>query len=148
MDKLASFLDERNIEYEIIHHTKQIHTAQEGAEYLGIEIGQTAPTLIVKTEKGFLGLILSGNYRRVDFEILKGKLAVEQVKLASPNEVEQVTGSKIGSISLINMDLPTVLDSQLHRYNYVYGGTGTPQTTLKIRPGDIEKLNQIVGYIR
>ncbi|WP_228101048.1 hypothetical protein [Paenibacillus donghaensis] len=42
MDKLVSILDEYNADYEIIKHTKQINTAQEGAEYFGIEIGQTA----------------------------------------------------------------------------------------------------------
>jgi Ala-tRNA(Pro) deacylase len=36
----------------------------------------------------------------------------------------------------------------LYRYTYVYGGTGIPQTTLKIQPKDIEKLNKVIGYIR
>ncbi|WP_410511513.1 YbaK/EbsC family protein [Paenibacillus sp. BR2-3] len=148
MDKLVSLLDEQDIDYEIIKHLKQINTAKEGAEYFGIEIGQTAPTLILKTEKGFLGLILSGDHGRVNFSTIREILSVEQVKLASPKEVEQVTGSKIGSVSLINKEIPTILDSQLNRFKYVYGGTGVPQTTLKIRPCDIEKLNEIVGYIR
>lgn len=147
MDKLISILEENNVEYEIIKHTKQLNTSQEGAEYFGIEVGQTAPTLILKTEKGFMSLIISGDYGRVDFDKLREKLSFEQMKLASPKEVEQVTGSKIGSVSLINIGLPTIIDTQLNRFKYVYGGTGIPQTTLKIRPHDIEKLNQIVGYI-
>ncbi|WP_025718373.1 aminoacyl-tRNA deacylase [Paenibacillus sp. 1-18] len=148
MDKLVSILSEHNVDYEIIQHTAQINTAQEGAEYFGIEIGQTAPTLILKTEKGFFGLIISGDYGRVDFEILREKLLVDQIKLASPKEVEQVTGSKIGSVSLINFELPIIIDSQLNRFEYVYGGTGKPQTSLKIKPYDLEKINKIVGYIR
>jgi prolyl-tRNA editing enzyme YbaK/EbsC (Cys-tRNA(Pro) deacylase) len=148
MDKLVSILDEYNADYEIIKHTKQINTAQEGAEYFGIEIGQTAPTLILKTEKGFFSLIISGDYGRVNFDTLKEKLSAEQMKLASPKEVEKVTGSKVGSVSLINFELPTILDHQLTRFEYVYGGTGIPQTTLKIRPSDLEKINEIVGYIR
>ena len=148
MDTLVAVLDEQNIEYEIIKHSKQLNTAKEGAEYFGIEIGQTAPTLILKTEKGYCCLIISGDYRRVDFDSLRNILSVEQVKLASPKEVEQVTGSMIGSVSLINMDIPTIIDNQVNRFQYVYGGTGVPQTTLKIRPSDLEKMNEIVGYIR
>lgn len=148
MDKLLSLLDEHHVDYEIIRHTKQLNTAQEGAEYFGIEIGQTAPTLILKTENGYISLIISGDYGRVNFDELREKLSVKQIKLAPPKEVEQVTGSKIGSVSLINNELPTILDSQLNRFEYVYGGTGIPQTTLKIRPCDLEKLNKIVGYIR
>jgi prolyl-tRNA editing enzyme YbaK/EbsC (Cys-tRNA(Pro) deacylase) len=145
---IVSILDDFHAEYEIINHTKHLNSAQEGAEYFGIEIGQTAPTLILKTEKGFFSLILSGDHGRVDFDTLREKLSVEQVKLALPKEVERVTGSKVGSVSLINTELPTIFDHQLNRFQYVYGGTGLPQTTLKIRPSDVERINDIVGYIR
>ena len=148
MDRLITILNKYNIEYEIIKHNKQINIAQEGADYFGINIGQTAPTLILKTEKGYYALIISGNYGRVNFEILKEILKVQQVKLAKPNEVEHVTGYKIGSIPLINHRLLTIMDSQLNGFTYVYGGTGISHSTLKIRPNDIAKLNDVVGYIR
>ncbi|WP_223068342.1 aminoacyl-tRNA deacylase [Paenibacillus caui] len=148
MDTLVAILEKLHIEYEIIKHARQLHTAQEGADYFGIEIGQTAKTLILKTEQGFYVLIVSGDYARVDFDTIKSILSVEQVKLASPKEVEQVTSSKIGSVSLIQTELPTIFDRQLHRFTYVYGGTGVPETTLKIRPSDIEKINEIAAFIR
>ncbi|WP_269845612.1 aminoacyl-tRNA deacylase [Paenibacillus selenitireducens] len=111
-------------------------------------MGQTAPTLILKTEKGYYSLIISGDYGRVGLESLKKLLEVQEIKLAKPQEVEQVTGSKIGSVSLINLGLPTIIDRELYRFPYVYGGTGVPQTTLKISPKDIENLNEVIGYIR
>lgn len=148
MDRLLTVLNKKDIEYEIINHSIQINTAEEGADYFGIDIGQTAPTLILKTEKGYYALIISGDYGRVNFEMLKEILKVQQVKLAKPNEVEQVTGCKIGSISLINHELPTIMDRQLNRFTYVYGGTGVPHSTLKIRPDDIAKLNNVICYIR
>lgn len=148
MDKLVSILEKNQIDYEIIKHSKQLHTAQEGADYFGIHIGQTAPTLILKTDKGYYSLIISGDYGRVDLDSMKELLQVEQIKLAKPKEVEQVTGCKIGSVSLINQGLPAIIDRELYRFSYVYGGTGVPQTTLKIQPKDIEKLNEVIGYIR
>jgi len=148
MEQLISVLNNQQIEYEILNHEKKIKSAQEGAEYFGIEIGQTAPTLILKTDKGYYSLILSGDYGRVDFEVLKNLLQIDEIKLAKPQEVEQVTGCKIGDVSLINPDLPTIMDRGLHRYPYIYGGAGVPQTTLKIRPQDVEQLNHVVGFIR
>ncbi|GGH27023.1 aminoacyl-tRNA deacylase [Paenibacillus segetis] len=147
MDKLVAILEQQEIEYEIIEHNKQLNSAQEGADYFGISIGQTAPTLILKSEKGFYALIVSGDHGKVDFATLRELLSVEQVKLASPQEVEEVTCSKIGNVSLINQGLLTILDRKLIRYEFVYGGTGHPLTTLKIRPSDLEKLNQIVDWI-
>ena len=144
MEDLISILEKNNIDFEIINHDKEINSAQEGADYFGIDIGQTAPTLILKTDKGFYSLIISGDYGRVDLHSLKELIQVQEIKLAKPKEVEQTTGSKIGSVSLINQDIPTIIDRELYRFTYVYGGTGIPQTTLKIQPKDIEKLNKLL----
>ncbi|MEK5059355.1 aminoacyl-tRNA deacylase [Paenibacillus shunpengii] len=148
MDKLISLLKNQHVDYEVVEHNIPINTAQQGANYFGIDIGQTAPTLIFKTDKGYYALIISGDYGRIDLIALQEKFQLQEIKFAKPNEVEQVTGSKIGSVSLINPDIPTFMDRELFRFNYVYGGTGVPQTTLKINPKDIEKLNHIAGYIR
>lgn len=148
MEELISILEDNQIDYEIIKHTKQITTAQEGAEYFGIHIGQTAPTLILKTDAGFISLIISGDFGRVDFDVLKDLLKAQEIKLAKPKEVEEVTGSRVGSVSLINPKLPTILDRELNRFSFVYGGTGETESTLKISPKDLEKLNKVIGYIR
>ncbi|MNN46975.1 YbaK / prolyl-tRNA synthetases associated domain protein [compost metagenome] len=73
---------------------------------------------------------------------------MENLKLLhEPNEVEQITGCKIGSVSLINSAIPTIMDKQLYRFAHIYGGTGTPQSTLKISPEDVEKLNNVVAFL-
>ncbi|WP_433944938.1 aminoacyl-tRNA deacylase [Paenibacillus sp. SN-8-1] len=149
MDKLISLLEsEHVVDYEVFEHTKPLQSAREGAEYFGIHIGQAAPTLILKTDKGYFSLIISGDYGHVDFSLLKDLIQVEEIKLARPQEVEKITGSKVGSVSLINPGIPTILDRELFRFPYVFGGTGVSNTTLKISPKDIEKLNRVIGYIR
>lgn len=147
MDQLIAILIRKQVNYEIIEHSEQINTAQEGAAFFGIHIGQTASTLILKTDKGYYSLIISGDHGRVDLESMRELLQVQEIKLAKPKEVEQVTGCKIGSVSLINPNLPTIIDKELYKFSYIYGGTGIPQTTLKISPKDIERLNEVIGYI-
>lgn len=148
MKILTDYLNENKVEYEIIEHSVTIKSAEEGADFFGIEVGQTAPTLILKTDLGYYSLIISGDYGRVDMASLKKLLQVQTVRLAKPKEVEETTGSQIGNISLINPQIPTIIDRELHRFSYIYGGTGKIQSTLKIRPKDVEKLNHVVGYIR
>ncbi|RUS47939.1 aminoacyl-tRNA deacylase [Cohnella sp. AR92] len=148
MSPLEKILNEHKIAFEIINHEKALKTAKEGAEYLGIEIGQTAPTLVLKSEKSYYAIIISGDYGRIDLEEIKAILQCEDLKLASPQEVEHMTGFKIGSVPLIGHELPTIIDRQLNRYAFIYGGTGSSNSTLKIGPGDVEKLNQIVAFVR
>lgn len=139
-------LQEKQAQYEIIRHEKQIRTAQEGAEYFGIEIGQTAPTLVLRSEKQYYAMIVSGDRGRVDFERVAGMIGCRQLNLASPKEVRQITGYTVGSVSLV-LSLPCILDKGLFRYPFVYGGTGEPASTLKISPQDLEKLNHVVAFL-
>lgn len=148
MSELELLLNENKADYEIITHDQSIQSAQEGAAYFGIEQGQTAPTLVLKSEAQYFAIIVSGDYGRLDLEELKTLLKCDELKLAKPKEVEQVTGFTIGTVPLIRHGLPTILDRQLYRYTCIYGGTGHANSTLKISPGDVERLNNIVAFVR
>ncbi len=147
MDRLRTILEQSGVQFEIIHHEKTIRTAQEGADYLGIEIGQTAPILILKSEKGHFSLIKSGDRGLVDLHETSAVLGYGLLQLATPKEVLQITGYSIGTIPLVGLPFPCILDRGLFRYPFVYGGTGQAQSTLKITPDALEKLNQVVGFI-
>lgn len=100
MNDLQEILERSEYKYELIHHEKPILTRQDGSEYFGIEVGQTAPSLILKTDKGFFVLIVSGNRSRLDFESIADMLGCRKVKLASPKEVQKVTGFEVGSVRM------------------------------------------------
>ncbi|MFL0557975.1 YbaK/EbsC family protein [Paenibacillus barengoltzii] len=61
-----------------------------------------ATNLILKTDRGYFSLIVSGDYGRVDLETIKEIIKAQEVRFAKPKEVEEATGSRIGSVSLIN----------------------------------------------
>ncbi|NGQ93751.1 hypothetical protein G3578_01025 [Brevibacillus sp. SYP-B805] len=145
MEQLRSILENSNFSYELIQHEKPILSAQDGADYFGIELGQTAPTLIIKTEKGFFSLIVSGKRGKVNFDDIAKLLGCSEIKLASGKEVKQVTGFEVGSVPLVGVALPCILDRELYRYPYIYGGTGKRTCTLKIEPLALEALNQVEG---
>ena len=146
MDQLEEILTARNVEFEIIHHEQEIRTAEEGADLLGIEIGQTAPALVVKSEDRYFALIISGDHGRIDLERVAEVLGCTRLQLAKPKEVQQITGYTVGSVSLI-LPLPCIVDRGLFRYPYIYGGTGVPASTLKLDPHDLEKVNHVIAFL-
>jgi Cys-tRNA(Pro)/Cys-tRNA(Cys) deacylase len=147
LENLITFLQENEVQFEIMYHENPIRTAQEGAAYFGIEIGQTAPTLILKSEKGYFAMIISGGRRRVNLEEVSEILGCNQLKLAKPKEVKQITGYTVGSVPLVGLSMPCILDRNIFRYPFIYGGTGEPTSTLKITPNALEKLNQVVALL-
>ena len=147
MDNLQAFLQEKKVPFELIKHDTPILTAEDGARYFGINVGQTAPILIIKTDKGFFALIISGDRGKVDFSEVAGVLGCNKVKLAGAKEVQKVTGYEVGSVSMVGHNLPCIFDTRLFRYPHVYGGTGKATCTLKINPYDLEKINKVVATL-
>lgn len=145
IDEIKELLNKFDIDYEIIHNDKPIYSVNDAKGYY--EICQTAPVLIIKTEKGYFALLMTGDRGRVDFEVVKRVLQCEKAKLASKKEVLETTGYEVGNVSLVGHHLPCVLDMRLLLQRYVYGGVGDANFTLKIDPRDLEKVNEIVAKI-
>ncbi|MCP3772209.1 YbaK/EbsC family protein [Paenibacillus sp. MZ04-78.2] len=147
MNQIAAFLQERQASFELLTHERPIRSAKEGAEYFGIEPGQTAPALILKSGEQYWLMIVSGDRGRVDLEDVPHRLGCPGLKMASPQEAENVTGFKVGAIPLVGLSLPCIMDRRLYRYTHIYGGTGELTSTLKICPADVEKWNQEVAWL-
>lgn len=147
MDIVMKSLQQCKCEYEFIAHEKPILSAQEGAVYFQIEIGQTAPTFIIKADDQFFALILSGRRTRIDFKQIAKLIGCEQAQLAEKSEVKGKTGFAVGSVPLVGHALPCLLDKNLFSYAFVYGGSGLATRTLKISPQALLQVNQVIGFI-
>ena len=147
MEKLKSILAKSAYYYELIYQQVSRRSAQEGADYFTIDIGQTAPTLIIKTDIGFFVLIISGRRGRVDFEEIAKILHCQKAKLANPKEVQKM-GYEIGNVPLVGIPLPHILDESLFEYPAIYGGSGVEGYTLKINPYALENLNEVISRIK
>lgn len=146
MEYLKSILNKSTYAYELIYHKVPLRSAQQGADYFNIDIGQTAPTLIIKTDIGFFALIVSGSRGQVDFTEIAQILNCQKAKLANPKEVENM-GYKIGNVPLVGIPLPHILDKSLFNYSFVYGGSGVKDYTLKISPYALGELNQVIAKL-
>ncbi|MDF2636329.1 MAG: prolyl-tRNA synthetase [Pelosinus sp.] len=147
MDTIKNILENSALNYEFIFHEKQIYSAAKGAEFFGIDAGQTAPTLIVKTDKGYFSITFSGSRNSIDFKELAKTLNVSQVKLANRNKVHEIIGFNPGDTPMVGLTLPAIFDKKLLQYSHVYGGSGEPNRTLKIAPADLIELNHPVAFL-
>ncbi|CAH8713638.1 hypothetical protein M5W83_16395 [Paenibacillus thiaminolyticus] len=147
MENVRKILEERRIPFDIIRHKQSIRTAKEGAEVLGIDIGQTAPALVLKADDEYVVLIMSGARGRIDLEAAAGLLGRGKLVLASRDEVQEATGYEAGAIPLVGHTLPCLVDKLLYQYPCIYGGTGEPASTLKLDPGDLSKVNHVLAYL-
>ncbi len=132
-------LDQAGADYEILTHPGAILTSEDGVKRGMGNLAEMAPTFILETEKGYLAAIISGE-TRLSYKKIKKTLGLKNVSLAKAEVVLRETGAQVGSVSLVNPNLPTIIDTRVEQFRAVFGGCGIPNHTLRIRPIDLIRI--------
>jgi Ala-tRNA(Pro) deacylase len=133
------------LDYKITEDTILMANAKLGALHYGIELNQCTPTFILRSDNQFIAVIIQGT-KKVDFTKIRECLGAKNVSMATKEEIMDVTGSSIGSVSMINAQLKTLIDNGIKELEYCYGGCGVEKYTLKIKSADLIRVtNASVG---
>ena len=143
MHEIKAVLNAAACRYEIIQQDKPILSAADAEGFYPVE--QSAPTVVLQTEDGLIGCIVSMQNGRLDFETLKAQFGFKKLKMADRKKIQKETGYAVGSVPLVGLGLPLLFDKKLLCHDFVYGGTGDELFTLKINPEDLLKVNEIKG---
>jgi len=142
VEELRERLVNQNADFEIIQHDIPIKSKKDALGYFKIE--ETVPTLIIQTEIGFYALIISGERDKIDFDMIKKLLGCEKIGMADKKELVEKFKLEPGQIPLIGHEFPCIIDNRILKNRFVYGGTGDWYYTLKIKPDDLIKANNVV----
>lgn len=145
LTEITNILIHSEAEYEIIRHENIIMKTEDAEKYF--DTTKAAPVFIIETESRAYALIVSFRKDKIDFKSLGKTLGFSKFKLADKDRVLSTTGYEIGAVPLIGHDLPCFIDDKILNSDFIYGGTGDKYHTLKIRPQDLLKLNNIVSIV-
>ncbi|OGT83733.1 MAG: hypothetical protein A3H91_11605 [Gammaproteobacteria bacterium RIFCSPLOWO2_02_FULL_61_13] len=134
--RLRTTLDTAGARYRILHHPQALASAEDGASHGFGPLEQMAPTLILRSEQGYLAAIISGA-TRLSYKKIKKHLGLRDVSMASPAEVLEVTGAEVGAVAMINPGMRTLIDSRLPSQGEVFGGCGIPRYSLAIDASEL-----------
>lgn len=141
IEQLKHSLDAARVDFEILVHDGTVKSAEEGAARGFGDLKVMAPTFILRSEAGYLAATISGE-SRLSYKKIKKTLGLKNVSLATPEQVEQVTGAQIGMVALVNQELQTIVDSRLMELDIVYGGCGVPDHSLRVKVDDLIRVTQ------
>lgn len=140
----ANQLQELLIKYpeiELIELSCDMPTAEKAAEMCSLNLSSIAKTLIIKTEKEFLALVLRGS-DRIDQKSLKDFLNCKRFRFATSEEVLKVTSYPAGGTPPIGLGmLRVVLDKKVLENEWVIAGGGACSKLIKISPQLIKELS-------
>ncbi|WP_379968307.1 YbaK/EbsC family protein [Ectobacillus sp. sgz5001026] len=141
-EKVYTAVKQLDTSLEPIAFTEKTNTVAEAAKVLGVEEAQIAKSILFKAGDTF-GLFVTAGDIRVHQKKVK-KLLGGKPKLATPAEVEEITGYKVGGVCpfALNKEIPIFLDESMKRFELVYTAAGTAESALPIT---FEKLQTITN---
>jgi len=143
--RLKDFLDENNIKYVIMVHSKA-YTAQEIAAVLHIPGKMFAKSVIVKADGKYIMAVLQATHR-INLDLLKQVVRAKKISLATEEEFESLFPKcEIGAMPPFGnlYDLPTYVDSSLTKGDEICFNATTHSEVIKMKYADYERLAQPV----
>lgn len=137
-NNFKKFVLENKIDAEILTYDKAIGTVKEAVEELKINKKQLIKTILLISHNGNGLLVLIRGNDKVDLKKVAQELKYKRVRLATSTEVKKLTGYNVGEVPPIGISsLPTLIDQKILKLNIVYGGGGSKNSILKIKPNQI-----------
>ena len=125
---------------DVVELNTSARTAIDAANSLNCKIGAIVKSLLFKTGKNFLCLVAGD--KKCSLKKLKKIANLNDIKMASPDEVKQHTGYTIGGVSPVGhlSDLQIFIDTTLDRFEKIFAAAGHPNCVFEISFNNLIKL--------
>lgn len=134
---LDEYITVNGLNAEIMHFNEEVATSRQAGK-----VETTFPgvkTILLAHDKGFVLAIVEIT-RKVDTQTIARILETKNVRLATPQEVENVTGYEVGGVPPISIyGTQTLIDERVMTHAWVLAGGGDKFSLMKIQTNDILK---------
>jgi Cys-tRNA(Pro) deacylase len=119
--------------------TQPASSAEESAQFQGIELHQLLRTIVVRRGEGDYLFVLVPGGRRFDWPKLREHLGVKRMSLPDADEAQAVTGYERGTITPFGSTRawPVIADASIQGLPVVAIGGGKRGTNIHIAPQDL-----------
>lgn len=132
---LDEYITVNGLNAEIMHFSEEVANSRQSSQKWGTFPG--VKTILFAHEKGFILAIVEGT-SKVDTGAITTILETKNVRLATPAEVEAVTGYEVGGVPPISIyGTPTLIDENVMKHAWVIAGGGDKFSLVKIQTRDI-----------
>lgn len=149
--QIINYLDKRNAKYAIVTH-KKVFTAYDAAQTLRRKLDDIVKNLLIKTDKGFILVLLPAS-KRLDMNKLKklmnakGK-GIKKVEIPKEGVMVRVLKVKPGALSAFGAlhKLEVYMDKGLRKAKKAIFSSGSFNESLEMAMNEFEKLEKpVVG---
>ncbi len=144
--KIKSFLDSKELKYEIIVH-EPVFTSEQAAKVRGTELKSGAKAMVLRSKGKFFMFVLSADMK-LGMKKIERILNTDRLSLATPDEVLKITDCKVGSVPPFGnlFGIPLYVDKSLLRNEIINFNAGLHTHSVKMNCRDYTSaVNPIIG---
>jgi len=144
LQNIIKKLEDKGIEYNLIRLKDKAMTVQDVIKFSDVKINpnEICKTLILKDqETNTYAVVLIGNHR-ASFEKIRKRFNCSKLRMATPDEIKQETGLKIGAVCPLFLDFPMLIDRRVFSRKKVNFGSGDHLFGIEVNPKDIMKCTK------
>jgi Cys-tRNA(Pro)/Cys-tRNA(Cys) deacylase len=139
-------LDARDVPYTATAYDERggFHTAEEAAPILGLPLNAMYKTLVVLRDSDPRRrplVVMVPSDAQLDLKALASAVGEKKLRMASQREAEQLTGMKVGGISVLGLKNPTAfdvyIDERAHHLETIHISSGERGIELALRTADL-----------
>lgn len=140
---LQQFIDENQIEAEILPMSRHTRTVTDAADALGVTEEQIIKSLVFVVNGEPL-LVINNGTARVSYLKIAAHLGVgrKKVRFAATEQALEITGYVVGSMPPFGhrQKLRTLVDIAVTELDFVYGGGGDVDAMLRLTPAELLRI--------
>lgn len=141
-EQLQAYLQKHRVKASILSFDEHTITVKDAELQLGVSRKRIIKSMLFIDERGTPILAIVTGDRKVSSEKLRRACGVQKVKFGSPRVVRSLTGYEVGALPPVGHKrrIRTIIDPLVLRHEIVYGGGGSTNALLEIRPNDLKRL--------
>ncbi|MEM1546303.1 MAG: YbaK/EbsC family protein [Candidatus Methanomethylicia archaeon] len=138
---IKELLDGNKIFYNVSEH-EPVYTSEQAARVRGVDLKTGVKALVLRREDGGYVMGLVAGDRKIDLKKLAGVVGTKKLRLASPQEVLEITGCEVGSVHPFGNlhGLPVYLDSSILENDMVNFNAGLHTVSIQMKAKDLIKV--------
>lgn len=138
----SKFLIDRDIPHSLYFHTLPVHSLEEVAHARNQEINQIVRSILFYIGSSTFLLVLISGKKQISWQKLRSYLGISRMRLATEEEVFDVTGFRVGAVSPfgIKTKLRILADKDIFDYNEISTGSGEKNIAIILNSNIIKRI--------
>jgi Cys-tRNA(Pro) deacylase len=134
-------LDQKNIPYQVFVHDGPIRSIEQAAAERNQDVSQVVRSILFRLNEGEYAMALVAGKKQISWKALRHHFGMSRLTMASPDEVYEVTGYKVGTVSPFGLKtkVPMLADENVFTPVAVSMGSGISGTAIMMLTKDLKK---------